>query len=563
MPFHKNVTVSSVLDDLKRGEDFRKKYAHEDSWDIWRAYYRGEWEDGILPVNLFFSMVRTVVPRIYFRNPGISITPAQPGQENAIFAQLLERIDNKLIEMMGLKNQMKKLVQDCFLFGTGVLKVGFGAEYTPTPPLEEISGVTAPKVSKFNERLEYNKLVRDNMPWAMRVHPGNFIVPEGCSSFDDAEWCAHKVTRPVMDVRRDPRLKNRHKVQPSEPTGSALGIDRQLYREDVDLYEVKDKKFERVMILAEGVDDFLLKEDDFFQEIHGFNYFPLSFNQDDEVFWGIPDSQILEPRQRELNEIKTQAMKHRRLSIIKWLAKKGTIAPEEVAKLLSEDVSSVVNIDGEPTTDLREVQASTIPADLLRAEESTMMDAREELGFSRNQFGEYHPKTNTTATESRIVQNATDLRIDERRDMLADLLKDAFDLINKLIFHLWNQEIVIDVVGPGGLPLWVNFVPSMLASGSYKINIDPDTSTPLTRELREAKAMEVYQIFKENPLIDPMELTRYLLREMHGVEYDSLMRGMPRGAGATQQRPLNVSQYTQVLNQAGPLGLPVPMQGAF
>lgn len=563
MPFHKNVTVTSVFDELRKGEEFRKKYAREGSWDTWRAYYRGEWEDGILPVNLFFSMIRTIVPRIYFRNPGISVTPARPGLENAIFAQLLERIDNKLVEMMGLKKEMKKLVQDAFMFGTGVLKVGFGAEYTPTPPINEMEGVTAPRINKSNEQLEYNKKVVDNMPWGLRVPPSNFVVPDGCSSFDDAEWCAHKVTRPVMDVRKDPRLKNRSKIQASEPTGTMLGIDKQLYRDEVDLYEIKDKKFQRVMVATEGVDKFLLEEDDFFQEIYGYNYFPISFNEDDEVFWGIPDSQILEPRQRELNEIKTQNMKHRRLSIIKWLIKRGAVTNEEAAKLLSEDVSAVVNIDGEPTTDLKEVQASTIPTDLFNAEEGTMRDVREELGFSRNQMGEYHPKTNTTATESRIVQNATDLRIDERKDMSADVLQDAFGLINTLIFELWDEEIVLDVAGPAGVPLWVNFTPSMLSGGAYKLNIDPDTATPETRELREAKAMEVYQVFKENPLIDPQELTRYLLREMHGVEYDTLMRGMPKGAGATQQRPLNVGEYTQVLNQAGPLGLPVPMKGAY
>jgi hypothetical protein len=119
----------------------------------------------------------------------------------------------------------------------------------------------------------------------------------------------------------------------------------------------------------------------------------------------------------------------------------------------------------------------------------------------------------------------------------------------------------MDVMGPGGVPLWIQFTPAMLAEGAFRLNIDPDTATPKTRELREAKAMEVYQVFKENPLIDPRELTRYLLREMHGVEYDALMRGMPEGAGLTQQRPLQIGEYTQILNRAGPMGLPVPMQG--
>jgi len=562
LPLHKKVSVSQVLDAINQGEEFRKKYACEDSWDVWRAYYRGDWEDGILPVNLYFMMIRTIVPRIYFRNPGISVTPARPGMHNAVFAQLLERVDNKLVQLMRLKKQMKKIVQDTFLTGTGVLKVGFGAEYTPTPPLSgEATNVRAPSINKSQEQLEYNPNVRANMPWAMRTPPGTFVVPDETECLEEAPWVAHEIVRPVMDVRRDPRFKNRQKVKPMEPEKTPLGLDKSVYTENVTLYEIRDKKFQRVLVATEGVDDFLLKEDDLLQQIHGLNYFTVSFNEDDEVFWGVPDAKILEPRQREINEIKTQAMKHRRLALIKWLAKRNAISEVEASKLLDENVSAIVNVDGDPNMDLAQVQASTIPTDLFNAGEETMMDAREEMGFSRNQFGEYHPKTNTTATESRIVQMATDIRVDERRDMVADMIQDAFELINKIVFQLWTEDVVMDVIGPGGVPLWIRFSPAMLSEGVYRLNIDPDTATPKTRELREAKAMEVYQVFKENPMIDPAELTKYLLREMHGVEYDSLFRGMPKGAGVTQQQALGIGEYTQILNRAGPLGLPVPMQG--
>jgi hypothetical protein len=398
------------------------------------------------------------------------------------------------------------------------------------------------------------------MPWIKRVQPANFVVPDETEDLDDASWCAHKVTRPVEDVRHDPRFKHRQKINPTYPSASDIGLEKQVYRENVDLYEIQDKKNKRVMVVTEDVNQPLLDQDDLFQQLHGFKYFPICFNEDDEVFWGIPDSQILEPRQLELNEIKTQTMKHRRLAIAKWFARRGVINEEEAAKMLSEDVGSVVDVDGNPYDEVREAQASNIPQDLIQAGELTMNDVREELGFSRNQFGEYHPKTNTTATESRIVQEAVDIRIDERRDLIADQITEAFKLIHSLIFKLWDVEIVMDVVGPGGIPMWIRFSPAMLANGAYRLDINPDTATPETREMREAKAIEVYQIFKENPLVDPVELTRYLLREMHGVEYDNLMRGMPPRAGATQQRALNIGQYTNILNRAGPLGLPIPAQ---
>jgi len=99
---------------INAGIEFRKRYAYEGRWPVWRAYYRGDWENYVLPVNYFFSLLRALVPRVYFKNPAVSITPAMPGLLNAVFAQILERVDNKLLRAMKVKQHIKKMVQDAF-----------------------------------------------------------------------------------------------------------------------------------------------------------------------------------------------------------------------------------------------------------------------------------------------------------------------------------------------------------------------------------------------------------------------------------------------------------------
>ena len=57
------------------------------------------------------------------------------------------------------------------------------------------------------------------------------------------------------------------------------------------------------------------------------------------------------------------------------------------------------------------------------------------MGFSRNQAGEYSSQKShnaPTAAEARIVQAASEIRVDERRDSLADVLVDMFEDANKL-----------------------------------------------------------------------------------------------------------------------------------
>ena len=118
---------------ITAGIAFRKQMTHEPRWPIWRNYYRGNWRTGVMPKPLFFTMIRTVVPRIYFRNPSVSVVATKPGPLNMAGARVLERIDNKLIRSMRFKKQMKRMVQHAFMFGTGVGKLGFGAQYSPTP----------------------------------------------------------------------------------------------------------------------------------------------------------------------------------------------------------------------------------------------------------------------------------------------------------------------------------------------------------------------------------------------------------------------------------------------
>ena len=89
-------------------------------------------------------MIRTTVPRIYFRNPSISVISTKPGLENFVFAKLTERVDNKLLRQMKIKKHFKRQVQDAWMFGTGVGKLGFGSQFHSSP--EGVGETEAPLI---------------------------------------------------------------------------------------------------------------------------------------------------------------------------------------------------------------------------------------------------------------------------------------------------------------------------------------------------------------------------------------------------------------------------------
>ena len=264
----------------------------------------------------------------------------------------------------------------------------------------------------------------------------------------------------------------------------------------------------------------LLQEDDYFLGLDtGFNYFPVQFNPDDEFFWCISDMKILEPMQLELNEINTQLMKHRRTLYAKILAKEGVLSDDKIELLQSEDVQAVIKVSGELSDVSYLAHDINILTMLMQNKNDVMGSIRETLGFSRNQLGDFQSRRgDTSATEAAIVQQGSEVRIDERRQDVADMLVAAMNMINETLFDFWQGEQVVELIGPGGADIWVKFDPAALNLGRYIAKVDPDSSAPQTREVRESKAIEVYQILKTNPLIDPTKLTQYLLTEIEGVQ---------------------------------------------
>lgn len=541
------------LQQTRLGIKFREESAHEKKWPQWRNMYRGEWRGDVLPSNLFFKMLRTVVPRIYFRNPSVSVIARKPGIEHFVLAKLLERTDNKLVLQMGMKKQMKRQVQDAFQWGSGIGKLGFGSQHHSSP--ETVGTTQAPLINRGDEAVEYNFDVMPNMPWYRRWPTNGYVLPAGTAWREDARWEMFVTRRSIEDIRSDPRFdkKVRLKIKPNRevPMVSQRGKHSSVFNpvEQADLYEFRDKKTGKVFIISPHLqDDVLAIQDDGFLDLGIEVGNMMVFNEDDERAWGVPDSQILEPLQLELNEVRTIKMYHRRLSVIKLLAKRGAITQEEAQKMLNSDILSLIWTEEDPDQAIKIIQAADIPQALIQQDIEIMNDVRETLGFSRNEFGEFKGgRESPTATESQIVKAASEIRVEERRDMIADMLTSIVIDVNKIIFKHWNEEQVEEVVGPGGVPMWIQFRPSMLRRGTYDVSVDPDQSLPQTKEMREQKALIMYERLKQNPLVDPYRLTQYLMHELHGVAFDDMIAGMPRGIGLTQDKPMSVGQFGQVV----------------
>lgn len=573
------------LEEVRRGIQWRDQWMMKDRWSTWDAYYRNDWE-GVatqvvskLPVilqrrglNVFFMIARSMVPRIYFRNPSVSVVAAKPGPDQLGLAKLHERIYNKLIASMGMKRAMQQEVNYTFFRGTGVGKLGFGAQFAPTEP----GSLEAADASvKGGGTLEYRAGIDPAMPWYRAVDPGHYVLPAGTVEKEDAPWEVHAVFRRQEEVRLDPRFKNNKTLGPTHGLAHSTG-QPQL----VETWEVHDRRTGLVFVMAppggEQADSALLL-DPMEDDLAGANGGPLYtfvFNPCLGTTWGLPDGAVLEPLQEEILEVVRQIAAHRKMTLRKMIVDRSAMTPVEVEALLSEDLGAVF-VDS--LTGVEVKQIGGVPAELIQEFNRLMEEVRLTVGFSRNQFGEYQPGSEKpSASEARAVQQASDIRVDERRDVVADHLTTIIQDLGQLIHRHWTQERVERVAGPFGVPIWVKYSGEMLRQARMELKVDPDSSLPETKELREAKAKETYALLYPAsqqpdavygvPIIDSVKLHRFLLHQTHGVAYDDMILGVPniygdamtrmlqQGGGPAGQ-PVSPGQLGTMFQQAGPAAL--------
>lgn len=551
--------------EIRNGLEYQRIYGRPEEWRKFRSYYRHAWTKGtVLPVNMIFSIIRSMLPQVYFRDPKIYVTSMIPGYE--LHARVVESIDNLLLKEMGMKKQMKRIALDAAIQGSACGWRGYDSEYGYTSANNSLTGGGDSTLTMYDSRgfkIEYNTYINPGMPWFQRAELESTIFPWGTLDPKNAEWVAMRVMRPLRDVQKDVKYRNTNGLRASGRTNvTYYSEDEALYNKMyqqtdwAELWQIRDMKTQQIICINLDHDKFLRQENDEMQ-VEGAPMHWFTFNDDPTYPWGIPDARVIEPQQLELNECRKLAMFHRRIAIAKFLYKKGSITKGELEKMLDEDVGAAVAVEfaeGDINGVVKQFETK-VPPDLYNFAELVRNDIREITGFSRNQMGQMD-SSRTTATEAKIVQGAHEIRLDERRDQMADYLEEVVRGTNQTVFKFWTTERVVQIVGPTGLPGWIKYTGDQLRPASYQYRVDPNNGTPTTGEIRKADSFQLLQAWgniSQNP--PPPELTKYIFSNFEGINKDRLtaelemLRILPQGssqaAGASPQNPAPMQQVLQ------------------
>lgn len=514
---------------VKRGVDYREKYGRSADWKDWRDAYRGKWAPNIVPVNRTFSYIRSSIPRTYFRNPSLVVTPRRP--EFTWRARLIESIDNYLIRETDLKHTLKTAILQAAITGTGPIKLGFDSEfgYVPDQAITSDGETITQQDTKDGSLIEYNQGVKPGLPWALPALPETVIVPWGYRIGQAMPWIAHKVIRPLEDVKHDQKYNSfRKELQGGFTRDKDASIDDPLMKDDINytqIIEIRDFKRKKIISICESMT--LLEVEDALQ-IEGMPWEFIIFNEDPEFFWGISDVGMLFPQQEELNDIRTSASRHRKIAGLKFLYLKGALDPKDLERIVSTEFVPAIGIQGESLANIIMELQPHIPPDLMGSSQMIEQDIRETMGYSSNQSGEFAGRmTPPTATEVNKVSEGSGIRVDERRDIVADVMVNILRKWNQYIGKFWETEQVQHIVGPDGIPVWVSYKGSDLV-GEYDLLLDPDSTLPLTKQLKFSQSMQMFQMFNGDQFTDQMKLRQMVLKNAAHIDPNYEMLQSPQ-----------------------------------
>lgn len=588
MPQQFDSDVKTWQDKIRNGQRFQQRFARSNDWGRYKNLYRHTgFLPGQVPVNLMFSVLRSMTPQVAYRIPKVRCTARKPGLEAELNARIVQKLDNWLLKELYTKKQMKKMTEDNFFCGFGAGIHGYDSEYGFSPKnLDQSGQFTLTQFDTKGDKLEFNSTISPGMPWFLRVRPEDVVFPWGATDRESLPWFAFRVFRPLSAIKSDKKYTNTKDLEGSfssqrtQPEGgvvldvaqtNSLETDEEM----VELWQVHDAKTGQILALVMDHADFLRKEVDDLQ-VDGLPVDTISFNPDPDYIYGVPDARIIEPQMMELVDIRTQAQRHRRMDILKALIRKGTLSDDELMKLSSDEVQAFVQVDSD-TSSLRDVVAPLNPGvagilqDLIAQGEVVRGDVRETVGFSRNAAGEYQGKTHISAQETSQVSQAMNIRLDERRDEIAELLNRIVRKWNQVVFEHWTAERVASIIGPDGAKWWLKFSGPQIKA-EYDIDIDPDDGPSLDLQSKKAAAIEAARAWAElnqglikSGIPVPMEIQRLLFNQFDetGLDVDRLYAqtlAATKSLQQQQQAPEGAGQGPETAISSGLLAQ--AMQGA-
>lgn len=538
------MTADDWLTEIDNGLEYRRIFAREDKWkSLEDSYLNDPTSDTAIGPNLMFSMGDSLLSSLTVPDPEISVIPEH--RHGVDRAPVVESVDNWLIRKLGIKNHVDLALLNSFIQGRAILKIGYDSEFGFSPYYDlgssnEPKGMTLTQFDKKGNRIE-SKNTMPGMPWVSVVAGQDFVVPWGTIFLDDAPWAAHRIIRRNKDIKADPKYSNTARLEPDLSMESFMGSyskvqfkKRQYTRpgtfnsnqkpEFNELWEIRDRMTGRVIVVTPNYEKKLRDDFDALQ-VCGMPFVSTTFVSHPRSFWSTPLAYYLGQLQHTQFDISKQAEKQRRINCLKFLADKGAITPIEAEKLVSGDVGAIAWAEtGRPLKDVFVPFPQGNMYDFIMQSNNNRQDAREVVGYGRNQMGEESQSSRRTAREVTFIQQGSERRAGRRQSAVIDLYINAIKKINKICFRYWRTPRFAMKGNE-----WVQFSGEEL-EGDYLYDVTLANKRVVGQAQRKVEALQVMLQFLAIPGINHQAIFKYIMDASGDPAFERIL-GMNQQGG--------------------------------
>lgn len=358
--------------------------------------------DAMLP-NLIYR-----TPKINFR-PGREIVPVEIQQQ----AMMIENDINAIQIELRLDVEYKRATKDALILGDGFIKYGLT---TDSDADMDDYAFPAPYIKRVS-------------PWDMGIDPG-------CreQNLDDAEYIYFRNLIPLWRAQRSAKFKNKEKLKGvavsqflpqhlQENEGSRKNVESFEY---CAIYELWVRENTMVYILDdEGT---IFDEFPWPYDLEGkFPVVHISFNHIPDEFYCMGEPEHLESLQLEASEKRTQQLNHTRRFNRKYRVPPD-MTKDDKEKLTMGDDGTVVT-SREPVDVIAD---APLQADIINEIGMVLSEAKEVSGVSAYQRGGSEPGV-YTATEANMIGQAHNIRVEERRQEVADAISTGARILYNVV----------------------------------------------------------------------------------------------------------------------------------
>lgn len=553
-------SMESWRTQITLGQSNMQSIASERKWDENLKAYLGQGDRSKFGRNTTiirkdYSLTEIKKALLFYQLPDVAATAKKPEFEPA--APLVGAVMNDYLGA-GRTNSMAmvdEVLMDLLVpAGIGVSKIGyeaFGNPVTPEIPVPNPLNPQMPAMDQLGQPITQPNIVRESYFWN-RIPPKMFLYPPSFtgSDFDKASWVGFKysISKTVAerafnikaddlrsgspDLNKDLLASDVSRASAQSDTQNTVTLFEIWYRaSDVDA-EIGDPEIVRQLVLLEGREDTpLVHRDSPYQEIqdgkliqgmrgYPIHVFSLRYVSDQ----AIPPSDCSASREQvdELSKGRTQMVDQRDRAVPITMIDLQRLPKETQDKILKGEVQELIPVNG--------MDASNPPAfGLPRAQwprenfefnSVINRDIGETWSLGQNQLG-MDTDTKRTATELSLMQGGTDTRMDkERARLLRQFAIGCQKLLALVQMFATDADFarVADEQGQMVLKAW----DKTAIAGDYEITLAPDSSMRVDGASEKKRAIDIFQMFGNDPLTNQVELRKQTWRKL-GMDANRLV----------------------------------------